>query len=130
MPGPNPVDFVPTGCSQLALSQCIATRACNLDALAAPDVSVALVGSIGALTSVQLSINEFDVCIIAAVTEAFLAAGEVMPAIPALPSPPDLSSCVSDIESETADVADPIGHLSDQFTVTIDQAGAVTRIET
>jgi hypothetical protein len=127
------VDFIPETCQAIAIANSLTARECKLASLSPPSIggSAGMMGdALGSIGSISLSINDLNVCILAAVTQAFVRAGCTMPTVqPNLPTP-DLDDCVSGLDRTVEEAADPLGHLSSAFDITFDENGIPTRIQT
>lgn len=128
-------DFVPGVCEATAIVNCLVNRECQLNSLGPESLKgsgVGLAGSVfNSIGEVTLQINELNVCLLLAITQAFLKAGCPMPVVdPNLPEF-DPSECIEEMDQQVSEALDdPLGHLKDFFTITYDDSGKPIRIQT
>jgi hypothetical protein len=83
-------------CAQLAIKACITAMACLLgaggDAVASIEAQAGFAADANA--SLKVQIDGQNACILAAIALAFATAGHPMPAVPPLPTLPDLKAVI------------------------------------
>ena len=129
-----PVDFVPDPCTAATIFNCLALKTCSLESLIndlldpASGISAGFEKSFGIMVDAQVTLDAMDACIIAAVTAAFVAAGEPLPPMP-IPDPPvDYSSISNDLTSMVDEITNPLGVLDSIFSIE-DDGTKITRIQ-
>lgn len=130
----DPVDFIPEDCFANAIASCIDAKECkqkafNVPSFSGSDASFSL-GLDEVKGLVTILTDDYDSCILAALAIAFVNAGVAMPSIPPPPPEPDFTKMLEDMEQMGADAADPLGYVSDQFTITYNSLGIPVRIQT
>jgi hypothetical protein len=86
---------------------------------------------LGQLGLLQVQINQMNECILAAVSTAFVLAGEEMPSIPPPEEAPIFDTLMTDLENMIAEAEDPLGYLGAYFNIEYDEAsGLPIRIQT
>jgi len=129
-----PVDFIPDACAGASIFDCFALKECNLSEIIndlenpLSDLAAGFDASFGVVVEIQATLDLLDACIVAAVTEAFIIAGEPFPTLP----PPDIPADFSSVSDELTDMADeittPLGYLDSIFTLE-DDGTKITRIQ-
>ena len=128
--------FVPDIATALAIQACVASKTCLMKELDVPSLSTGITAGVDLAVSLDASLSTpgsgVDVCLVAAVTEAFVIAGETLPTIPPPAAVPDMSAsatAATDLSNAVAALVDPLGALGGVVDITFDGNGLPTLIE-
>lgn len=128
---PGTVNFVPADCEALHIADCLIHRAAKLEDLALPSLTLPggfLDAAIASLPEMQVDINVMNLCIEAALQQAFLKAGCPFPTIPDEVEEPDLSTCQGNLQQFGSDAADQLGVAQGIVSITFNASGIPTQI--
>lgn len=129
-----PVDFVPDACTAVSIFNCLTLKTCSLEGLIsdlenpASGLSAGFEKAFGIMVDAQVTLDAMDACIVAAVTAAFAAAGEPLPAMPIPDAPLDYSSVSSSLTDMVDEITTPLGILDSIFSIE-DDGTKITRIQ-
>ena len=130
------VSFVPDVATAIAMQACISAKACLMEKFDVPSLSTGLTAGINQSVNLDDALSlpgtGADVCLLAAITESFSIAGEVMPTLPPPPAVPDMTDsaqAASDFAAAVADIVNPLGILGSVIHITFDGNGLPTLIE-
>lgn len=121
-------DFVPDECASLAIQACILAKKCKIAEFQFDGLKVSIGGTEQLVADIRAELDVQATCLLEAMQALYTAAGCPFPAVPPIPSAPDLSECNNAVDQLQGQVDDVLGFLSGLMTITLDANDKPIRI--